>query len=288
MGAREETGKVEYHYGFYGAVRAEYEPTNVKMEYLQEHELGNEPIRMDMLILKHDRTPLTDPIGSFFKTHNVLEYKSPRDSLSIDDFYKAQGYALIYKGMGKTIDAVPVEELTVSLFRHVYPRELFAKLKERGFSIDQVHPGVYHVTGAVSVPAQVVITSRLPKGKYEAFRALAKDVTKEDMMKLLQLVEADEDPMMVEYIRAVLNVSIALNAALFDEIKKEGIMTEAINKIFQKEFAKERNEGRQEGFLEALSGLVRDGILSIADAAKRAEMSISEFQTKTSGLKPEK
>ena len=63
MGAKEETGKVEYHYGFYGAVRVEYEPTNVKMEYLQEHELGNEPIRMDMLILKHDRTPLTDPIG---------------------------------------------------------------------------------------------------------------------------------------------------------------------------------------------------------------------------------
>jgi flagellar biosynthesis/type III secretory pathway protein FliH len=58
-------------------------------------------------------------------------------------------------------------------------------------------------------------------------------------------------------------------------------MTEAINEIFQKECAKERNEGRQEGFMKALAGLVRDGILSIADAAKRAGMSISEFQTKT-------
>ena len=43
-----ETGKIEYHYGFYGAVRAEYEPTQVEMEYLQEYELGEEPVRMDM------------------------------------------------------------------------------------------------------------------------------------------------------------------------------------------------------------------------------------------------
>lgn len=52
MGSKNEVGKVEYHYGFYGAVHAEYEPTHVQMEYLQEHELGDEPVRMDMLILR--------------------------------------------------------------------------------------------------------------------------------------------------------------------------------------------------------------------------------------------
>ena len=68
MGAKDEIGKVEYHYGFYGAVHVQYEPTRVHMKYLQEHELGDEPVRMDMLILKHDSTSLTDPVGSFFKT----------------------------------------------------------------------------------------------------------------------------------------------------------------------------------------------------------------------------
>ena len=86
MSAKDEVGKIEYHYGFYGAVHAEYEPTQVKMEYKQEHELGDGPVRMDMLILKQDDTHLTDPIGSFFRGHNVLEYKSPEDGLSIDDF----------------------------------------------------------------------------------------------------------------------------------------------------------------------------------------------------------
>ena len=53
------------------------------MEYLQEHELGEEPVRMDMLLLKLEDTPLTDPIGSFFREHNVLEYKSPEDRLTV-------------------------------------------------------------------------------------------------------------------------------------------------------------------------------------------------------------
>ena len=108
IGTREETGKIEYHYGFYGAVHVEYETRRVKMEYLQEHELGDEPVRMDMLIIKRDTTKLTDPVGSFFRMHNVLEYKSPEDNLSIDDFYKAQGYALLYKGLGKRVNEIPI------------------------------------------------------------------------------------------------------------------------------------------------------------------------------------
>ena len=37
MGAKDEVGKIEYHYGFYGAVHVEYESSHVNMEYLQEH-----------------------------------------------------------------------------------------------------------------------------------------------------------------------------------------------------------------------------------------------------------
>jgi len=46
-----------------------------------------------------------------------------------------------------------------------------------------------------------------------------------------------------------------------------------------------RLEGRQEGFLEALAGLVKEGILTLADAAKRAGLSPAEFQSKTASMK---
>ena len=39
-------------------------------------------------------------------------------------------------------------------------------------------------------------------------------------------------------------------------------------------------EDRREGFREALSGLVKDGILTLAEAAKRAGLSATEFQAK--------
>ena len=39
-----------------------------------------------------------------------------------------------------------------------------------------------------------------------------------------------------------------------------------------------REEGLKEGFFEALVGLVKDGILTIADAAKRANTTAAEFE----------
>ena len=41
-----------------------------------------------------------------------------------------------------------------------------------------------------------------------------------------------------------------------------------------------RAEGRAEGFLNALVSLVKDGILTIPDAAQRANMTVPEFETK--------
>ncbi len=43
-----------------------------------------------------------------------------------------------------------------------------------------------------------------------------------------------------------------------------------------------REEGFLEGFLEALVRLVKDGILTIADAAKRANITVPEFEQKMS------
>ena len=48
--------------------------------------------------------------------------------------------------------------------------------------------------------------------------------------------------------------------------------------------AEGREEGREEGVLATLIGLVKDGILTVVDAAKRANMTVADFEAKT-GLK---
>ena len=74
-----------------------------------EHQLSKEPLRMDMLIIKKDPEAVIDvDIGSIFRGHNIVEYKSPADSLTIDDLYKTIGYAFLYKGMGTAAKYMPM------------------------------------------------------------------------------------------------------------------------------------------------------------------------------------
>lgn len=114
--------------------------------------------------------------------------------------------------------------------------------------------GIYYVTGPVHIPKQVVVTSRLPKGRYEAFKALAKNAAKEDILKLLGMMDSKANPKIADYISAVLHVSISVNEKLFNEIKGAGIMTEAIERVFKKEMDEKKTEGKEEMVTEMLRG----------------------------------
>ena len=120
----QETGRTRFHYGFYAAMKVEYDIIHADVTYEQEIQLGEEPIRLDFLIIKKDaHIVLNDPIGEFFGTVNIFEYKSPEDGLSIDDFYKAMGYSFIYKGYNRQVNELPIGDMTLTLVRHSYPRE---------------------------------------------------------------------------------------------------------------------------------------------------------------------
>ena len=73
-------------------------------------------------------------------------------------------------------------------------------------------------------------------------------------------------------------INIVTSSDMHFEYRKERVdMCEAIEGI--RNDAKE--EGIEEGILKTLIGLVKDGILTIADAAKRANMTVPEFEEKT-------
>ena len=47
------------------------------------------------------------------RKYNIIEYKSSKDELNIDDYYKTVGYASLYKGYRENVDIIPADELTV-------------------------------------------------------------------------------------------------------------------------------------------------------------------------------
>ena len=71
---------------------------------------------------------------------------------------------------------------------------------------------------------------------------------------------------------------LAQNVRYFKEEGGQARMCKAVEEYGLENFAEGKEEGRTEGVLTTLIGLVKDGILSIKDAALRANMSESAFK----------
>ena len=138
-----EAVNIQWHPGFYGAAELEFLSNKGDLEFQREFHLSKEPIRMDLLIIKKlADVRIENELGHIFKKYNVAEFKSPDDALSIDDYYKTVGYACLYKGLGETVDQIPADELTISIFRESYPREMFEAMKNLGMEIKEQYPGI--------------------------------------------------------------------------------------------------------------------------------------------------
>jgi hypothetical protein len=69
-----------------------------------EHQLSKEALRIDAIVIKKDRNLVIEKnIGKIFKEYNIVEYKSPTDSLSVNDYNKTKGYAYLYSAF-KNLD----------------------------------------------------------------------------------------------------------------------------------------------------------------------------------------
>ena len=174
---------------------------------------------MDLLIIKKlADEPIENEIGRIFKRYNVVEYKSPEDGLSIDDYYKTIGYACLYKGLGECVDQIPAEELTVSIFRESYPRELMEALEKGGNKLEKKYPGIYYVHGNVLFDTQIVVTGRLRREYHSSLRVLSKNAGEMDVKTFLMETERLKEPGDRNNANAVLQVSIAANEELYQKI----------------------------------------------------------------------
>ena len=66
-------------------------------------------------------------------------------------------------------------------------------------------------------------------------------------------------------------------SSLFDELAQREQYDIAVK-------AESKAEGEELGRLKTLAGLVKDGLLSLAEAAKRAGMTPTDFEIRTVGL----
>ena len=259
--------KIEYHSGFFATINALYWHVRAEFEFPfpHEQELGIKPLRLDMLLIRRMYlTELLDAIGRFFRKLNILEYKSPDKSLSIDDIFKTQAYACLCKAL-RMWGRFAGDELTVTIFCYRHPRATIAALRSLGRDVEQTYPGIYQITGPLTVPTQIVVIPQLPEGEYVELKILAKGAKREDIVKFMQEAFDSYDH---EDALAILNISMAANEATYQKLEEDATMVGAFERFNERFLARRdaqseergrqegRLEGRQEGRLEALHSMM--------------------------------
>ena len=172
---------LQWHPAFYAGMQIELAEEAHKLQFENEHQLSKKPLGIDVLIIKKkNKDKIEKNIGRIFRKHNIIEYKSPEDYLSIDDFYKVFGYACLYKSDTDNVNSIRAEEITVSYVCESSPRKVLKHLEEiLKYEIVKVDKGIYYILGAI-FPIQLILTSELSEKSNFWLRNLTNNLKEEN------------------------------------------------------------------------------------------------------------
>lgn len=271
---------IQWHPAFCAAAELELSANRADLDFQREYNLSKKPLQIDLLVVeKLDDVSIQNEIGRIFRRYNVIEYKSPGDGMTIDDFFKTVGYACIYKGLGETVDQIPIDQLTVSLFREGYPEELFRSLEKYGLKIKKEFDGVYYIEG-LFIPSQIVVTKELESGKHWSLKILSRNALEEDIRGFVEDAQNLTGQGERANVDAVLQVSVSANYKLYEEMKRRyPEMCEAMRRLMQDEIADEVREAEMNGKKEMALSLAGMGMPAekIAEAAKVSLKVVQEW-----------
>lgn len=240
--------KIQWHPGFVAAMNLEFAKDRERLIFEKEYNLNTKPLEIDLLVIRKDSSVrISNEIGSLFKGHNIMEYKSPEDGLDIDDFYKAGAYASLYKSYGRTTDAVRADDVTVSLVREAKPEGLFRYFKEHSYSVSNPYQGIYYIEGNVLFPTQIVVTKELEEESHIWLGALSERMKKQSMVRLLKSVEGLTEKADKEFADSVLEVSIGANKQVIEELMGDGDMCQALMEIMEPQLLLREQKGIEKG-----------------------------------------
>ena len=234
--------KLQWHPAFYAEIQIELEEEAWNLVFENEHQLGTKPKEVDILVVKkNENIPIQKNIGRLFRKHNIIEYKSPDDTLGINDFYKVLGYSYFYKADTKEENVIRIEELTVTFVCRRYPRKLIKHLKQQGDKVLAVEPGIFYIKGE-KVPVQLIVTSRLSEEKNFWLKNLTDDLkSKRTAGKIVEEYDKHKNDI---YYRSVMDIIVRANRTMFRE---EYGMCDAMMEILKDRIDVLEQKAREDG-----------------------------------------
>ena len=238
---KKETEVTYWHPAFYADIQIELKDDADNLTFENEHQLGTKPKEIDVLIIKKDKSrPVKKNIGRIFRKHNILEYKGPGDSLSVDDFYKVYGYTCFYKADVSYVNSIPMSELTITFVSEKYPRDLIRHLKmEKKYQVEMIESGIYYVKGD-SIPIQIIVTRKLPEGENLWLKSLTNRLKDLEMAK--ELINDYLENKANNLYKSVMETIIRANQETFEEVNGMDGLENIVMEIVQEKFDRKLKE----------------------------------------------
>jgi len=185
------------------------ETKGIDLEIDYEHELFENPMRIDVLVVKKPKDiVLNNSAMKFFRNHNIIEFKGPVDNLNVAKYHKVMAYFYAYLAGNK----LNFDDVAITLVSIRKPIKLLEYLeKERKYEIIPAEEaGIYYICSK-DIPATQLIVSKESKSKDLMWvRVLRNDLTLEEGLEITKVFGEDED---------VIQSLILANENLVEEMK---------------------------------------------------------------------
>lgn len=259
---------LQWHPAFFAGIQVEFLADKTKLIFENEHQLGTKPKEIDVLIIKkNEEDTIETNIGRIFRKHNIVEYKSPEDYLSVDDYYKVYGYACFYKADTGTTDEIKAEEITISFVCRRYPHKLVKHWKQvQHLTITKKEAGIYYIMGTF-FPMQLIITSRLSKEKNFWLRNLTNDL--QSTLEAREIAEEFRKHKDNQLYHSVMDLIIRANIESFKEVTS----MDAILELFKDEVEERLRENTEQVTLQVHNRETRQSLYSVM---KNLDLSLEE------------
>ena len=248
-----EKGKLlQWHPAFFASIQIELAEEADKLTFKREYPLATRPMLIDVVIIKKNtQDMIRKNIGRIFRQHNIVEYKSPEDYLSIDDFYKVYGYTCFYKSSAKEENSIPADELTITFVCKTYPREVVKHLESmRGLLVHQADEGIYYLEGDI-FPIQLIVISQLSPENNLWLNSLTNDLKGTSIIE--KISNEYRKHRRDELYKSVMNIIVRANNEQFKEATN---MCEALLELFKDEVDRETEKAREDGRNEGIQSMI--------------------------------
>jgi len=244
----------------------EYLLRDYNVEIIPEFELYKEPMRIDIVVIKFlENVVIENTVMKFFRKHNIVEFKGPTDSLTINSFDRVLSYFYAYLSQ-KSLD---IDDVAITFVSVKYPKKLLEVLQnKRNYKIIPAQErGIYYIMtneGACGYipPIQLVVNSELSAEDAELIEKIRNDWTVEEGAEMLKRFDniTRNNPL-----AEIINLLCSANNDIFEE--DESMTTRPLTKKRAREILfswSEKSgvleEARQQAAQQAAQQATRQGM----------------------------